>query len=620
MNRMLRAFVAACALLLVTVNVDAQNATDATYSIVIRSETVIDGLEVAGRQIAGTYGGTLLAVNAEGSSILVRLSDSRARIAAKDPRFVSVTVAAESARPKAIATDAEVVPWRTGVTYEYDGSGNVKKIASDTFFYDVASRLVQSTVNGETRKFEYDAFGNRTKCTRGMSTDCQGQTINAANNRITGTNVYDAAGNVIQLDGHQYTYDALNRMTSDTDLNNGVIREYVYTADDERVAVYTVDQWWRWTLRDTSGNVLREYMSEDADGSDGRNGPDGKGTANWQWAKDYIWRGLQLLATRQVPPGSNTPVTYHYHLDHLGTPRRITDGNDRIVGFHDYHAFGPEVGTGKTEPSLSLFKYTGHERDIAQSSVAPSLDYMHARYYSGALGRFMSVDPARSADLSSPQSWNLYTYALNNPWKFTDPDGEKWRLYTTIGFSAKTHPVEVDPRSISSYNEYLDHHLGERVTKGPVVTGVNAPAAFDSGLADPDGLSVFIGHGYTNMTGIHFTDAGKGNTLQNVVNKNSVVCLAGCGSAAFAKNLGITPETKGRAFVGFAGNVNAGFLVRISAQFAKYLNDGMTVGDAVNKLRKEYKKLNFRIVLIGDPNVKAPCPRGKIEGTTGPCD
>jgi RHS repeat-associated protein len=51
-------------------------------------------------------------------------------------------------------------------------------------------------------------------------------------------------------------------------------------------------------------------------------------------------------------------------------------------------------------------------------------DYFGARYFSGPQGRFTSSDePLIGQDLSDPQSWNLYSYGLNNPLRFTDPDG-----------------------------------------------------------------------------------------------------------------------------------------------------------------------------------------------------
>lgn len=64
--------------------------------------------------------------------------------------------------------------------------------------------------------------------------------------------------------------------------------------------------------------------------------------------------------------------------------------------------------------------FTGKERDTESGN-----DYFGARYYSSAMGRFMSPDPSGLyyADPSNPQSMNLYSYALNNPLKNTDPTG-----------------------------------------------------------------------------------------------------------------------------------------------------------------------------------------------------
>lgn len=50
------------------------------------------------------------------------------------------------------------------------------------------------------------------------------------------------------------------------------------------------------------------------------------------------------------------------------------------------------------------------------------LDYMHARYHSPHLGRFLSFDPLGGDD-ANPQSWNRYAYGLGNPLKYTDPSG-----------------------------------------------------------------------------------------------------------------------------------------------------------------------------------------------------
>ncbi|MGH9971777.1 MAG: RHS repeat-associated core domain-containing protein [Pyrinomonadaceae bacterium] len=64
---------------------------------------------------------------------------------------------------------------------------------------------------------------------------------------------------------------------------------------------------------------------------------------------------------------------------------------------------------------------TQKERDIETG-----LDYFGARYYGSSQGRFTSADPLMaSAHVANPQTWNRYTYALNNPLKYVDPDGMK---------------------------------------------------------------------------------------------------------------------------------------------------------------------------------------------------
>jgi RHS repeat-associated protein len=63
-------------------------------------------------------------------------------------------------------------------------------------------------------------------------------------------------------------------------------------------------------------------------------------------------------------------------------------------------------------------QFTGKERD-----VETGLDYFGARYFSGAQGRFTSLDSGPWL-LLNPQSYNRYTYGLNNPLRYGDEDGE----------------------------------------------------------------------------------------------------------------------------------------------------------------------------------------------------
>jgi len=314
----------------------------------------------------------------------------------------------------AAAPPTETVPWSSGVPISYDGSGNIVQIGNDAFYYDNVSRLVQAKVNNDQRTYEYDAFGNRTKCITSNGGDCQnGLNIRQSDNRIGGAN-YDAAGNVIGYAGIGYTYDEIDMLARENP-PSGVFREHIYTADDQRIATYSAASW-NWTVRDAKGAVLREFTSGD--------GLQGLGTNGWTWTHDYVYRDNVLLASRQ--PATNGTSTYHYHLDQLGTPRRITDNGDQTAGFHDYYAFGPETAGSLTESNGTKLKYTGHERDLGPAGESyDTLDYMHARFYNPTLGRFFSVDTILSvAALNQPQRWNRYAYAYNSPMVNADPTGK----------------------------------------------------------------------------------------------------------------------------------------------------------------------------------------------------
>lgn len=66
---------------------------------------------------------------------------------------------------------------------------------------------------------------------------------------------------------------------------------------------------------------------------------------------------------------------------------------------------------------LRASRSSGKERDAESGQ-----DYFGARYYSSNMGRWMSPDVA-GPDLSNPQTLNKYRYGLNNPLRYTDPNG-----------------------------------------------------------------------------------------------------------------------------------------------------------------------------------------------------
>jgi RHS repeat-associated protein len=110
------------------------------------------------------------------------------------------------------------------------------------------------------------------------------------------------------------------------------------------------------------------------------------------------------------------------------------------VSYHDYVPFGAEILAGLGGRS-GLYgsadgvnkKFTGQYRDTEtqSSAMASGLDYFGARYFSAAMGRWTSPDwsatpqPIPYADLSDPQTLNLYSYVRNNPLSKADADGHE---------------------------------------------------------------------------------------------------------------------------------------------------------------------------------------------------
>jgi RHS repeat-associated protein len=289
--------------------------------------------------------------------------------------------------------------WTAG-EYHYDGSGNVIAIGSESFVYDKIGRLKTATVRGpdpgtlQTQAFTHDAYGNL------IATEKLGQTIalpvSSATNRLDGVG-YDASGNVISDSDLHYDYDAVGMMNTirvGTSLKPRVV--YAYTADDERLFSFDVDAGTtHWTVRGFDNKVLRDFKQVGA---------------VWSVERDYVYRDGLLLAA--LKPGG---AVEHYTLDHLGTPRLITDASGHKIGYHAYWPFGEEWTSGTAQEGLPL-KFTGHERD-------GDLDYMHARHYRAGWGRFLSADRGKDWDPKRPQSWNMYAYVRGNPLGMTDPTG-----------------------------------------------------------------------------------------------------------------------------------------------------------------------------------------------------
>jgi RHS repeat-associated protein len=152
------------------------------------------------------------------------------------------------------------------------------------------------------------------------------------------------------------------------------------------------------------------------------------------------------------PPGNKVrPVTYYYHSDHLGSTGWVTDQNGQVREHVEYFPFGQvwrDVRADADGPNAldQRFLFTGKELD-----EETGLYYFGARYLDPLRARWISADPAdlftpeyngRMTDSAgsvmgqtpSPATLNRYSYVLNNPYKFTDPNGKSPLPLIDAGF------------------------------------------------------------------------------------------------------------------------------------------------------------------------------------------
>jgi len=316
--------------------------------------------------------------------------------------------------------------WLEG-SYYYDGSGNVRRVGARSFAYDGVDRLVayhEGALPVET--YAWDRWGNLTELVNTDAGHGGGFTLRLAgaanDNRpelltVPGAGSasleWSSRGNLSALPAlgplraKQLTFSNEDRLLAAVDPASGTRWRHAYDAAGERVASWRRSGTGslaelRLFVRDEAGALLSEWRL--LPGSDF--GP----------ARDYVHAGDRVVAQLDWAEGLPSPRFLAH--DHLGSTRVLIEPDGEIIDLLEYEPFGA-LRTGGPVPDASVL-FTGHERDLGATSS--ELDYMHARYHSPLLARFVSVDTV-GGDPSSSQSWNRYSYTSGNPLRAVDPDG-----------------------------------------------------------------------------------------------------------------------------------------------------------------------------------------------------
>lgn len=134
--------------------------------------------------------------------------------------------------------------------------------------------------------------------------------------------------------------------------------------------------------------------------------------------------GTTLIKAFVALPGgakavyTSAGLMYYQHSDWLGSSRLTSTATSPTSAYFStaYAPFGEQYATSGTADA----SFTGQGQDTMSTLYDFTL-----RRQSPSQGRWVSPDPAGMAavDPTSPQSWNRYAHALNNPLSLVDPLG-----------------------------------------------------------------------------------------------------------------------------------------------------------------------------------------------------
>lgn len=276
---------------------------------------------------------------------------------------------------------------------------------SETFTYDYEDRLVrwQSEYNAWDEIYQYTHDGNIYYRTGIGYYDYP----SSSSPRPHAVRRVDNVNGKVPTCRANVTYNDLGKASCIYEDATPSAMEYnlVYGPDGER---------WETTLRIGGGSPQQQnrYVRE----MEILNGSQGNCTFY------YIGHGVIL---RKV---GNTVTPLYAFTDNLGSIVRLYTAN----GTEKFKAYYKPWGEmSLTINSVGMNRgYCGHEMLNSFQMIN-----MNGRMYDPVLGRFLSPDNYVQMPTSS-QSFNRYSYCLNNPLKYVDPDGESFMAVFTIVSSA----------------------------------------------------------------------------------------------------------------------------------------------------------------------------------------
>ncbi len=295
------------------------------------------------------------------------------------------------------------------LSYHYDDFGNLRSREKSTgtnvveeFEYDDLDRLLGIRLNGvETAKIQYDNLGNIVEKQVNGVRLIHSATYDAQRpNAIVKAKMEDDEMFLGLSKNAKYSsFDNLLSVTRDNDFAN-----IEYGCDNNRICMKTC----------VDGNVKTKIYVGDCEIVE----EDGEKTIY-----TYIDGPGGVFAVCTID--DNDVKSYHYvHKDNLGSWNVITDEQAEIIQEVSFDAWGNirnfDDWTAGEEKNVLLYDrgYTGHEHLLDFGLIN-----MNGRFYDPLLSMMLSPDNYIQMPQMS-QSFNRYSYCMNNPLRYNDPSGE----------------------------------------------------------------------------------------------------------------------------------------------------------------------------------------------------
>ena len=224
--------------------------------------------------------------------------------------------------------------------------------------------------------------------------------------------------------------------------------------------------------------------------------------------------GVALVVEDYDASHSATGTATKYLLrDHLGSLTSIVDNLGAMVQKLSYDPWGQRRNAADWQAlsSLSLTSFdtsmtrrgfTGHEMVDTVGII-----HMNGRIYDAKLGRFLQADPVIQFPNFS-QSYNRYSYVLNNPLAYTDPSGYIIPIFTAIA-------VGIVAAGIVETTILAAALIGAGVFADSLVQGVPLDKAFLAGVSAAALTAAGLGT-FPDTFGLNLATAGHVATVATV--------------------------------------------------------------------------------------------------------